>query len=61
MSYVTSMIYWLSKDALVERVMNRLVEEGWALKLSKCEFSVNKLVWLGYEIDENGYAPNFQK
>ena len=43
------------------KVMDRLNEEGWALKLSKCEFSVNKLVWLGYEIDENGYAPKFSK
>ena len=48
-------------NELVERVMSRLEEEGWALKLSKCEFSVNKLVWLGYEIDENGYAPKFSK
>ena len=48
-------------NVLVERVMSRLDEEGWALKLSKCEFSLNKLVWLGYEIDENGYAPKFSK
>ena len=48
-------------NVLVERVMNRLNEEGWALKLSKCDFSVNKLVWLGYETDENGYAPKFSK
>ena len=48
-------------NILVERVINRLNEEGWALKLSKFEFSVNKLVWLGYEIDENGYAPKFSK
>ena len=41
--------------------MNRLDEEGWALRLSKCEFSADKLVWLGYEIDENGYAPKFSK
>ena len=48
-------------NVLVKRVMDRLNEEGWALKLSKCEFSVNKLVWLGYESDENGYAPKFSK
>ena len=48
-------------NVLVERVMSRLDEEVWALKLSKCEFSVNKLVWLGCEIDENGYAPKFSK
>ena len=48
-------------NTLVEKVMDRLNEEGWALKLIKCEFSVNKLVWLGYEIDEFGYAPKFSK
>ena len=31
-------------NLLVDKVMERLNEEGWALKLSKCEFSVNKLV-----------------
>ena len=31
-------------NTLVEKVMDRLNQEGWALKLSKCEFSVNKLV-----------------
>ena len=46
-------------NTLVDRVMDRENEEGWALKLSKCEFSLNKLVWLGYETDENGYAPKF--
>ena len=48
-------------NTLVEKVRDRLNEEGWALKLSKCEFSVNKLVWLGYEIDESGYTPKFSK
>ena len=48
-------------NTLVEKFMDRLNEEGWALKLSKYEFSVNKLVWLGYEIDESGYAPKFSK
>ena len=48
-------------NVLVERVMDRLNGEGWALELSKCEFSVNKLVWLGYEIDENGYATKFSE
>ena len=46
-------------NKLVDKVMQRLDEEGWALKLSKSEFSVNKLIWLGYEIDESGYAPKF--
>ena len=46
-------------NKLVDKVMQRLDEEGWALKLSKSEFSVNKLIRLGYEIDESGYATKF--
>ena len=46
---------------LVERVMQRLDAEGWALKFSKCEFSVNQLTWLGYFINEHGYSPKFSK
>ena len=41
--------------------MQRLDAEVWALKLSKCEFSVNQLTWLGYDINENGYSPKFLK
>ena len=48
-------------NSLVEKVMQRLDVEGWALKLSKCEFSVNQLFWLGYDINENGYSPKFSK
>ena len=44
-------------NMLVEKVIQRLDEEGWAMKLSKCEFSVNKIIWLGYEIDKTSYAP----
>ena len=39
--------------------LKRLDVEGWALKLSKCEFSVNQLTWLGYDINEDGYSPKF--
>ena len=46
---------------LAEKVMQRLDAEGWALKLSKCEFSVNQLTWLGYDINEDGYSPKFSK
>ena len=46
---------------LIEKVMQRLDAEGWALKLSKCEFSVNQLTWLGYVINEDGYSPKFSK
>ena len=46
---------------LVNKVMHCLIEGGWALKLSKFEFSVNKLIWLGYQIDRSGYTPKFSK
>ena len=46
---------------LVEKVRQRLDAEGWALKFSKCEFSVNQLTWLGYVINEDGYSPKFSK
>ena len=48
-------------NELVDKVMQHLDEEVWALKLSKTEFSVNKLFWLWYEIDESSYAPKFSK
>ena len=32
-----------------------------AIKLSKCEISVNQLTWLEYDINEDGYSPKFSK
>ena len=49
------------RNKLVDQVMQRLNEEGWALNLSECEFSVNKLIWLGYKIDNSGYASKLSK
>ena len=46
---------------LVEKVIQRLDAEGWALKLGKCEFSVNQLTWLGYDINEDDYSPKLSK
>ena len=48
-------------NELLGKGMQRLDAEGWALKLSKCEFSVNQLTWLGYDISEDGYSPKFSK
>ena len=45
----------------MESVFNKLDKEGFALKLSKCEFSVNRISWLGFDICENGYEPKFSK
>ena len=46
---------------MVEKVSQRLDAEGWALELSKCDFSVNQLTWLGYVINEDGYSPKLSK
>ena len=48
-------------NELVEKVMQRLDVEGWALKLSKSKFSVNQLTWLGYDINQDGYSLTFSK
>ena len=48
-------------NILVDKVISRLVEEGFALKFSKCEFSLNQLSWLGYDIDSEGYRPKRSK
>ena len=48
-------------NQLVEKVLKRVDEEGFSLKLSKCEFSVKETVWLGYELDRTGYRPKHSK
>ena len=42
---------------IVHKVLSRLDEEGLALKLSNSEFAVDKLDWLGFEIDSSSNAP----
>ena len=42
-------------------MISRLDKEGFALKFSKCEFSLNQLSWLGYDIDSEGYRPKRSK
>ena len=48
-----------SHNSLVENLMQRLGAKCWSLKLSLCEFSTNQLSWLGYDINEKSYSPNF--
>ena len=48
-------------NILVDKVISRLDDEGFALKLSKCDFSLNQLSWLGYDIDSEGYRPKRSK
>ena len=51
----------LDHTILVDKVITRLDEEGFALKLSKYDFSLNQLSWLGYDIDSEGYRPKRSK
>ena len=51
----------LDHNILVDKVITRMDEEGFALKLSKCDFSLNQLSWLGYDIDIEGYRPKLSK
>ena len=57
----------VSKDSvtkhneILNNVLSRLDNEGFALKLSKCEFSTTKLTWLGFEIDETGVRSKHSK
>ena len=51
----------MDHNILVNKVITRLDEEGFALKLSKFNFSMNQLSWLGYDIDSEGYGPKRSK
>ena len=48
-------------NILVDKVISLLDKEGFALKFSKCEFFLNQLSWLGYDIDSEGYRPKRSK
>ena len=48
-------------NKIVENVFLKLDKEGFALKLPNCEFSVNRISWLGFDICENGYQPKIFK
>ena len=47
----------MDHNNLVNKVITRLDEEGIDVKMSKCDFSMNQLSWLGYDIDSEGYRP----
>ena len=51
----------MDHNILVNKVITRLDEEGFALKLSKCAFSINQSSWLGYGIESEGYRPKRSK
>ena len=45
----------LTGHKLVEEVIKRVEVEDLSLKLSKCEFSVKKIKWCAYNLNEDGY------
>ena len=51
----------MEDNETVDKVMSRLDKEGFALKLSKHDFSKTKIIWLGFEIDETGVRPKHSK
>ena len=48
-------------DTRLDSVLNRLASSGITLNSIKCEFSKNKLIFLGHVIDRNGISPNPSK
>ncbi|MEM6349118.1 MAG: ribonuclease H family protein, partial [Bacteroidota bacterium] len=42
---------------IAEKVLARLQEKGVRLNFEKCEFFKDSVNWLGYKIDQSGYAP----
>ena len=51
----------LDYNKTVENVLQRLDNEGFALKGSKCKFSKKSLTYLGFEIDSEGKRPKHSK
>ena len=48
-------------NKLVHEAAQRLYDEGFSLKLSKCEFTVKEIVWFGYELSRTGVKPKHSK
>ena len=48
-------------NILVDKVITRLDEKSFVLKLSKSDFLMNQLSWLEYDIDSEGYRPKRSK
>ena len=51
----------LDHNKTVENGLERLDDEGFALKGSKCKFSKKSLTWLGFKIDSEGIRPKHSK
>ena len=51
----------ITKHNKLFKLIGRIDAEALSLKLSKYEFSKQKICWLGYDIDETGYQPQHWK
>ena len=54
---IVSKVSVADHNILMDKLFVRLEKEVFALKLSKSEFSLNHLSWLGSDIDSEGYRP----
>ena len=54
---IVSMVSVAEQRRLLEKVFVGLEEGVFALNLSRWEFSLNHLSWLGFDIDSGGHRP----
>ena len=59
--HIASKVLIENHNYIVGVVFKRLYTKKFALKFSKKEFSVDKLSWLGSDVDESGYASKQSK
>lgn len=63
--YIDDILIWANDDlellGKVKTVLDRLVEHNVKVNLSKCQWFVDKVTYLGHEISSAGIAPNMEK
>lgn len=63
--YIDDILIWANNDlellGKVKQVLDRLVEHNVKVNLSKCQWFVDKVTYLGHEISSAGIAPNMEK
>jgi hypothetical protein len=48
------------KDMLrtLDEAMKNLISSGMKINIDKCQFGIDKLTYLGFELDKHGYKPD---